>query len=627
MNRPSLTSVSRISLPAIVVLWFIALIGTAAADDMRWQFYEFDDPDGGGQLTAQLSYGVPETDDVLVSGVCDITAGADSRYSELTFGGDVGSLTEGEEVELRFSGGGFSRKVRGTVSGTDIEEGVSGVLVRLKHNDPLWSAFVREDALDYLVPGYRASQLNLRKGRANLRAFRDACHGDVSETRNKPRTVYSTPTPKKLFRPAKRKGCRGGKWIGRRCVCPEGLIFDAGRCSETDHGGVNCAGFGQVYHNGACMKRCPRGYEELGGFCSRNEEMDSDDPCGPGFTWSNRRNRCISNAAITTPGFKPGRTPRCRGGTLFGRTCVCPDGFENLGGTCSRNDEMNSADPCGPGFTWSNRRNRCISNAARPVGRPNGRPSQPPVFGAKPARPAVGVLKQKPNNRKKAKAAAQARAKAAARARANAAKLNRAKAASAAKARAAQRQRAKAIARAKTANQQKKAQNKARARAKAAQRKNARAKANAAKRKQAAIAKARAAKQRKALARAQAAKQKQARRKAAAKRAQAAKRKKAQAAARARAAQQKRSAAKAQAAKRKRAQAAARAKAAQRKKAAAKAQQRKAQAARARAAQQRKAQAAKRKKAQLAAARKRQAKKNAKKNCPDGQTLKQGKCQ
>jgi hypothetical protein len=626
MNSPSLTSVSRISLPAIVVLWFIALIGTAAADDMRWQFYEFDDPDGGGQLTAQLSYGVPETDDVLVSGVCDITAGADSRYSELTFGGDVGSLTEGEEVELRFSGGGFSRKVRGTVSGTDIEEGVSGVLVRLKHNDPLWSAFVREDALDYLVPGYRASQLNLRKGRANLRAFRDACHGDVSETRSKPRTVYSTPTPKKLFRPAKRKGCRGGKWIGRRCVCPEGLIFDAGRCSETDHGGVNCAGFGQVYHNGACMKRCPRGYEELGGFCSRNEEMDSDDPCGPGFTWSNRRNRCISNAAITTPGFKPARTPRCRGGTLFGKTCVCPDGFENLGGTCSRNDEMNSADPCGPGFTWSNRRNRCISNAARPAGRPNGRPGQSPVFGATPTRPAIGVLKAKPNNRNKAKAAARARAKAAARARANAAKLNRAKAASAAKARAAQRQRAKAI---------------------AARRKNAQA---------AAKANARAAKQRKALAKARAAQQKQARQKAAAKRAQAAKRKQAQTAARARAAKKTRAAAKAQVANRKRAQAAARAKAAQRKKAAARAQaakrkqaqaaarakaaQRKqaaakaqaakrknAQAARARAAQQRKAQAAKRKKAQLAAARKRQANKTAKKNCPAGQTFKQGKCQ
>jgi len=65
----------------------------------------------------------------------------------------------------------------------------------------------------------------------------------------------------------KRGGCDGGWWKGNTCKCPKGKVFDAGRCSATDHGGVNCAGSGQFYHAGACVSRCPKGMYGKNGYC------------------------------------------------------------------------------------------------------------------------------------------------------------------------------------------------------------------------------------------------------------------------------------------------------------------------------------------------------------------------
>ena len=80
--------------------------------------------------------------------------------------------------------------------------------------------------------------------------------------RNQPSRPYRGNTTR---RPE--EGCLGGQWRGSQCFCPRGTVFDAGQCRGEDHGGVNCAAFGQAYHHGRCVNRCPVGFLNIRGYC------------------------------------------------------------------------------------------------------------------------------------------------------------------------------------------------------------------------------------------------------------------------------------------------------------------------------------------------------------------------
>lgn len=151
--------------------------GALAADGMEWSFSESNDPDNKGALTARLSYGVPETDNIQVSGVCDGRPSTGAAFSSVTFGADTGDQKNGAETELRFSGGGFDHAVKGTIHRPRAEEGISGVHVDLPHDDSLWQALQEKDTLDYLVPGYRASTLDLTRGKDKIKSFIETCRG------------------------------------------------------------------------------------------------------------------------------------------------------------------------------------------------------------------------------------------------------------------------------------------------------------------------------------------------------------------------------------------------------------------------------------------------------------------
>ena len=151
------------------------LVTPAMADDgMEWQFYESNDPDNKGAMTARLVYGVPETDNVQVMGVCDARPSTGAKFSSVTFGADIGDMANGKEVDLRFSGGGVEQTLHGNIERSE-GEGISGVHLDIEHDDPLWTAFADKDSLDYLVPGYRAATLKLGPGRDKLKAFVNAC--------------------------------------------------------------------------------------------------------------------------------------------------------------------------------------------------------------------------------------------------------------------------------------------------------------------------------------------------------------------------------------------------------------------------------------------------------------------
>ncbi len=147
----------------------------AAADGMEWQFSEANDPDNKGAMTARLTYGVPETDNTQVSGVCDARPSTSVRYSSVIFGADIGDLQAGKDTELRFSGGGFDHALKGQIYRASSEEGLSGVHVDIEHDDALWGAMADKDQLDYLVPGYKAATLDFTRGRDKIKQFVQAC--------------------------------------------------------------------------------------------------------------------------------------------------------------------------------------------------------------------------------------------------------------------------------------------------------------------------------------------------------------------------------------------------------------------------------------------------------------------
>ena len=68
-----------LGLAAILATQLLPLLSNsaiAADDGMKWQFNEANDPDNKGRMTARLIYGVPETDAVQVSGVCEARSGS-----------------------------------------------------------------------------------------------------------------------------------------------------------------------------------------------------------------------------------------------------------------------------------------------------------------------------------------------------------------------------------------------------------------------------------------------------------------------------------------------------------------------------------------------------------------------
>ena len=159
--------------------WSSLATRAAAESGMEWQFFQTNDP---GNKTTRLIYGVPETDNVQVSGACVHSSSVGANFSIVTFGADIGDLENGKNTDLRVSGGGFDHALKGKIFRATGEEGVSGVQVDIGNDDPLWRAFAEKDSVDYLVPGYKAASLDLTRGRDKIQQFAKACEtfGDAS---------------------------------------------------------------------------------------------------------------------------------------------------------------------------------------------------------------------------------------------------------------------------------------------------------------------------------------------------------------------------------------------------------------------------------------------------------------
>ena len=185
-----------VALITVLSFLFPSSPSLAAENGMVWSFSEGNDASNRGRMTARLGYGVPETDNVQVDGVCEARSGTGVMSANLILGADVGKLADGANVNVRFTGGGFNHFVSGNVYGTRLEEGVTGVSLDVNVNDPLWKALTEKDSLDYLVPGYSASKLALKDGHDKIRQFIRACRS-YAEALGPGKTVKTGEEPKK----------------------------------------------------------------------------------------------------------------------------------------------------------------------------------------------------------------------------------------------------------------------------------------------------------------------------------------------------------------------------------------------------------------------------------------------
>ncbi|MFY0611347.1 MAG: hypothetical protein JXQ99_07475 [Hyphomicrobiaceae bacterium] len=160
----------------------VALVSLSAAspihaqNDFKWQLSEGNEPDSGGRRVARLIYGIPETDNQQALGVCEARSGTSAALSVLTLAVDTGKLSNGAEVKLRFSGGGREVETRGEIAGVgNTQEGISGILIRPRHDAPVWTMLTQLDVVDYTIPGYRSRELKLKDGRQTIKKFVATC--------------------------------------------------------------------------------------------------------------------------------------------------------------------------------------------------------------------------------------------------------------------------------------------------------------------------------------------------------------------------------------------------------------------------------------------------------------------
>jgi hypothetical protein len=74
----------------------LSLAAIARAESgMEWQFFQTNDP---GNKSTRLIYGVPETDNLQVSGACVHSSSIGANFSIVTFGADIGDLENGKDT-------------------------------------------------------------------------------------------------------------------------------------------------------------------------------------------------------------------------------------------------------------------------------------------------------------------------------------------------------------------------------------------------------------------------------------------------------------------------------------------------------------------------------------------------
>ncbi len=142
-------------------------------EGLVWSTRSFNDASNNGRFTAVLSYGIPETDAVAFEAAC--AAGTSARIATAILGYPVDGMENGSAADVELSAGSYRGTLRGEVYGARLDEGVSGLILRIDLDDPVWEALARFRTLEYSVEGRRGRSLSLSGSKSPVDQFIDAC--------------------------------------------------------------------------------------------------------------------------------------------------------------------------------------------------------------------------------------------------------------------------------------------------------------------------------------------------------------------------------------------------------------------------------------------------------------------
>ena len=139
---------------------------TEADASLLWQFSRFKDHVTAVD-TAQLIYGIPETDAVMVMAICN--AGNDGEVS-LSLSANV-TVSDKAKVSARIFGTAIDAMAIIPESG----EGLAGFGVNLPAHDPLLAKMLSKPGLTYGLKDGAQRTIPLSKGKAPIKKFIQAC--------------------------------------------------------------------------------------------------------------------------------------------------------------------------------------------------------------------------------------------------------------------------------------------------------------------------------------------------------------------------------------------------------------------------------------------------------------------
>lgn len=144
-----------------------------------WQFTDVSDD--VFETVVEVGYSVPETDDVLIMGECFI--GARGPLAAIKIAADIEGLAEDSVATLRVRSGDRSvGEVDGSVVGTAIEFGVSGIELVLGMPDPAWLVIAGDPLVQFERVGGRGGITITGNGPSILGPFLSDCDqiGDLT---------------------------------------------------------------------------------------------------------------------------------------------------------------------------------------------------------------------------------------------------------------------------------------------------------------------------------------------------------------------------------------------------------------------------------------------------------------
>ncbi len=164
----------------------------------EWVYVKFNDATNKGRTASTLTFGVPETDNVLVQGYC--SEGFKGNVSVLRLGSETGDLADSTEVKVVFTANSKAHTYDGTVITPTSTESITGARITVKNDDDLWDTLQEASDISYQVNQFKSVSVSLSGANQSIGSFLADCATYAGKFDEEPSAETASSEP-----PAKEK--------------------------------------------------------------------------------------------------------------------------------------------------------------------------------------------------------------------------------------------------------------------------------------------------------------------------------------------------------------------------------------------------------------------------------------